>query len=292
MLVVLTLLSFLRNFPDGCVDGALERVELLLDWAYARGISILFDIHTMKGSQNGFDNSGQTLGFQWTSALNVYPAGLTTFEHWPIRSAEWIGTFNPTKMEYTNINYGNIQHALDVITKIVDLYAGHPAVLGLEPINEPWEYTPIEELKRFYWEGYLIVKRGAPYWKYVMHDSFRFDSQVWGGFMQGCPERAIDTHIYQAWNDPNSRVGFYQDACQQKKRIAHMEREFGPVVVGEWSLATDNCAMWLNGFNDNLPGFPRLPCKYIQCSDPYMGKDQPGTPVDPTKPIQGPYGTG
>ena len=25
-----------------------------------------------------------------------------------------------------------------------------------------------------------------------------------------------------------------------------MEREFGPVVVGEWSLATDNCAMWLN----------------------------------------------
>jgi len=33
-----------------------------------------------------------------------------------------------------------------------------------------------------------------------------------------------------------------------------MEREFGPVIVGEWSLATDNCAMWLNGFNDNLSG--------------------------------------
>lgn len=25
-----------------------------------------------------------------------------------------------------------------------------------------------------------------------------------------------------------------------------------PLIVGEWSLATDNCAMWLNGFNDNL----------------------------------------
>jgi len=24
-----------------------------------------------------------------------------------------------------------------------------------------------------------------------------------------------------------------------------------PIVVGEWSLATDNCAMWLNGLNDN-----------------------------------------
>ena len=30
-----------------------------------------------------------------------------------------------------------------------------------------------------------------------------------------------------------------------------------PLIVGEWSLATDNCAMWLNGFNDNLPGFPK-----------------------------------
>ena len=66
-----------------------------------------------------------------------------------------------------------------------------------------------------------------------------------------------------------------------------MEREFGPVIVGEWSLATDNCAMWLNGFNDNLPGFPRLPCKYIPCSEPYMGQGvQPGAPPDPTKPYQ------
>ena len=71
-----------------------------------------------------------------------------------------------------------------------------------------------------------------------------------------------------------------------------MEKAFGPVVVGEWSLATDNCAMWLNGFNDNLAGFPRLPCKYVPCAEPYMGTDQPGTPVDPSKSIQGPYGTG
>ena len=50
--------------------------------------------------------------------------------------------------------------------------------------------------------------------------------------------------------------------------------------------------MWLNGFNDNLPGFPRSPCKYIPCSLPYMGTDQPGTPVDAGSPLQGPYGTG
>lgn len=108
----------------------------------------------------------------------------------------------------------------------------------------------------------------------------------------GCPERALDTHIYQAWNDPSSRENFYADACGKKDIITSLERAFGPVIVGEWSLATDNCAMWLNGFNDNLSGFPRLPCKYIPCSKPYMGMDQPGTPVDPGKPRQGPFGTG
>ena len=47
-------------------------------------------------------------------------------------------------------------------------------------------------------------------------------------------------------------------------------------VVGEWSLATDNCAMWLNGFNDNVPGFPKVECEMVKCPDPYMGSEQPG----------------
>jgi glucan 1,3-beta-glucosidase len=267
-------------------------VDDLLDWAHANGLTVLIDIHGLKGSQNGFDNSGQSQGFEWTSFLNTVPAGDVTFEHWPIRSAGWIGTFDRVNANYTDINRDNIQHALDVIEVIVERYHDHPAVLGLEPVNEPWQYTPIDELKKFYWDGYLIVKKAAPYWKYIMHDSFRFDPKIWGGFMQGCPDRALDTHIYQAWKDPSSRETFYADACATKHAISAMERAFGPVIVGEWSLATDNCAMWLNGFNDNLPGFPRLPCKFTPCADPYMGFDQPGTPVDPGKPAQGPYGTG
>ncbi|KAL7547022.1 hypothetical protein ACHAWF_010338 [Thalassiosira exigua] len=282
----------------GCTDGALDYVDTLLDWARSYGLSVLLDVHTQKDSQNGFDNSGQTLGFQWTSGLSTYPRDLTTFQHWPIRSANWMGTFDPKSINYTDVNHDNIAHSLKVIEGLVERYGGHPAVLGVEPVNEPWELTPLHLLKRFYWDAYLIVKKKAPYWKFIMHDSFRFTPETWGGFMKGCPDRALDTHIYQAWDDPASRLTFYNGACAAKKQIALMEREFGPVVVGEWSLATDNCAMWLNGFNDNLPGFPRSPCKYIPCSEPYMGTDQPGTPVDVGKPIQascspsGPYGTG
>ncbi len=175
----------------GCTDGALDYVDSLLDWAWSAGLSVLLDIHGMKGSQNGFDNSGQSEGFAWTSKLNTVPAGDVTFEHWPIRSAGWIGTFHPETATYTDINRGNIQHGLDVIQAIVDRYHSHPAVLGLEPLNEPWQYTPIEELKRFYWDGYLIVKQSAPYWKYIMHDSFRLDPNVWGGFMAGKRKKKV-----------------------------------------------------------------------------------------------------
>jgi hypothetical protein len=62
------------------------------------------------------------------------------------------------------------------------------------------------------------------------------------------------------------------------------------VVVGEWSLATDNCAMWLNGFNDNLPGYPLVQCEAVPCPEPYMGREQPGAPPDASRGLQGPFG--
>jgi glucan 1,3-beta-glucosidase len=50
--------------------------------------------------------------------------------------------------------------------------------------------------------------------------------------------------------------------------------------------------MWLNGFNDNVDGYPKVQCDMIPCPPPYMGKDQPGAPPDPKLGKQGPFGTG
>jgi glucan 1,3-beta-glucosidase len=174
-----------ENRTVGCTDGALDYLDALLDWAHSFGLSVLLDVHTQKDSQNGFDNSGQTLGFRWTSGLNTYPRSLVTFQHWPIRSANWMGEFDPKEINYTSINHDNIAHSLKVIEAMADRYYDHPAVLGIEPVNEPWELTPIGLLKKFYFDAYLIVKERAPYWKFIMHDSFRFTSDVWGGFMKG-----------------------------------------------------------------------------------------------------------
>ncbi|CAK4629010.1 unnamed protein product [Aphanomyces euteiches] len=278
----------------GCTDGAVEHLDRVLDLCKKYKINALIDIHGHIGSQNGFDNSGRSHQVKWTSLASTQPVGTTTFEHWPIRYAEWAGTFDPVSHKYSSINYTNLNQSLEAVSRIVKRYASHPAVLGLQPVNEPWELTPIDVLKNFYWESYKRIKSLAPSWKFVLHDSFRFGLQFWQDFMKGCPDIALDTHIYQAWMNPSTAEDYGSNACQQKYTISNMENALMPVIVGEWSLATDNCAMWLNGFNDNLPGFPKVQCTMQKCpvDSTYLGYGFPGTPLDTTKPIQGPYGTG
>uniref|UniRef100_K3X3M3 X8 domain-containing protein n=1 Tax=Globisporangium ultimum (strain ATCC 200006 / CBS 805.95 / DAOM BR144) TaxID=431595 RepID=K3X3M3_GLOUD len=278
----------------GCTDGAVEELDRVADLAQKYNIDLLLDIHGLIGSQNGFDNSGKASAVKWTSLASTQPVGTTTFEHWPIRMAEWAGTFDPVNHNYSSINYNNLNQSLTAVAEIINRYANHPAILGLQPVNEPWELTPIQVLKDYYWKSYKRVKALAPHWKFVLHDSFRFGVQYWSTFMKGCPDIALDTHIYQAWMNPGTQADFFSNACQQKYTITTMENALMPVIVGEWSLGTDNCAMWLNGFNDNLPGFPKVMCKLEKCpiDSTYLGKGFPGTPLDVTKPIQGPYGTG
>lgn len=276
----------------GCTDGALEEVDRLLGLARKYGMGVLFDVHALRGSANGLDNGGITMSVKWTATLKDVATDAVTFEHWPRRSASWVGDFDRHTGTYPTVNWTHISQSIDMIGTIAEMYGKNPDVLGIEPVNEPWQFTPIDVLKQFYWDAYLRVKAIAPHWRFVMHDSFRFDPAVWGGFMAGCPDIALDTHIYQAWSEPSTRANFYTNACAQKDVIEEMERAFGPVIVGEWSLATDNCAMWLNGFNDNLPGYPKLPCKLVPCAQPYMGSTQPGAPPSVLKPLQGPFGTG
>ncbi|KAE9326343.1 hypothetical protein PF008_g16667 [Phytophthora fragariae] len=258
----------------GCTDGAVEALDRVANLAFKYNIDLLIDIHGLIGSQNGFDNSGMSSSVKWTSIASTRPIGTTTFEHWPVRSAGWAGEFDPATNTYKSINYEHLNHSLATVAAIVDRYADHPAIIGLEPVNEPWELTPIDLLKDYYWKSYKRVKARAPHWKFVLHDSFRF------GVQRGMP--------------PGTRSDYFSNACQQKYMVAEMENAMMPVIVGEWSLGTDNCTMWLNGFNDNLPGFPNIQCRMTKCpvQSTYLGQGFPGTPLDITKPIQGPYGTG
>uniref|UniRef100_A0A7S4FDH4 Glycoside hydrolase family 5 domain-containing protein n=1 Tax=Chrysotila carterae TaxID=13221 RepID=A0A7S4FDH4_CHRCT len=277
----------------GCWDGALDELERLLALCRKYNLKVLLDVHAMRGSQNGFDNSGHAMRVKWETVTAQDPSGYATFVHWQYRSADWTGDYDYEHGKYTSTNQANINHSLAVLTKIIERHSGDPVVWGLEPVNEPWQMIPIDIIKKFYWDGYWITRNGAPKWKYVMHDSFRGYPAAWWDFMKGCPNKAMDSHIYQAWNMPSKIDKYLENACNFKGGLQTMHDLLDmPMIVGEWSLATDNCAMWLNGFNDNLPGYPKVTCDMQPCAKPYMGAEQPGAPPDPEEPLQGPYGTG
>lgn len=40
-----------------------------------------------------------------------------------------------------------IDHTLLVIQTMVDMYANETVVMGLQPVNEPWQFTPVDWLK-------------------------------------------------------------------------------------------------------------------------------------------------
>ena len=42
----------------GCTEGAEEKVQWILDMAKKYKMKVVLDVHAVKGSQNGFDNSG------------------------------------------------------------------------------------------------------------------------------------------------------------------------------------------------------------------------------------------
>lgn len=82
------------------MDGAKEWIGKILDWAEASNIKVLLDVHAMKGSQNGFDNSGLSNRTTWTDENN--------FDHWNQAYGEWMGTWDNDNGGYSSINWANV----------------------------------------------------------------------------------------------------------------------------------------------------------------------------------------
>ena len=57
---------------------------------------------------------------------------------------------------------------MQVLQQIAITLESFNAVLGLEALNEPWQYTPLDVLKAFYWDAYWAVRAAAPHWLFVI----------------------------------------------------------------------------------------------------------------------------
>jgi glucan 1,3-beta-glucosidase len=244
----------------GCMDGAKEWITKMMDWSETYGIKVLIDVHAQKDSQNGFDNSGRAYKMEWTDANH--------FKHWSVESADWIGTFDFTTWSYLDLNIDNVQHSLKVVEDIMKEWGSHPALYGVEPVNEPWWNTPRDWLSDFYRSARDIVRAYNPDVLFVFHDAFD-SSSSWNVLFEDddMTNVVMDTHAYMAWWEHKNDTIMY---CNDYEGVmASLDSVKYPIWIGEWSLATDVCAFWLGGFNDSNTAY-QFECDWVDCPVTYL----------------------
>ena len=116
---------------NGCWDGSLDELQRILDLCTKYNIMALIDIHGMKDSQNGLDNSGETMRLTWLTKASE--ANVTRFKHWDAVSGNWIAPYDFLTQTYGKTNNDNIEHSLKVVETIIKMYRDNPTVVGIEP---------------------------------------------------------------------------------------------------------------------------------------------------------------
>lgn len=210
--------------------GCIEYLDKALNWAEAYGLNVLIDLHTAPFSQNGFDNGG-----------------LSGVLKWPQYEEE-------------------VEFELTVLERLAARYAQHPALWGIEVLNEPAtegeffeRMNPLERyparnkelakgskgvsisfLQAYYQEAYTRMREYLPIDKVIaFHDGFRLD--IWKDFFEqhNFENVYLDTHQYvmmaemqQTEQNMNAYLIYLEQLGHEIKAVT----EYVRVFVGEWSL--------------------------------------------------------
>ncbi len=186
-------------------------IDFALDQCQQNGLMLLLDLHGAPGSQNGWDHSGRSGPVNWAK--------------------------DPQ----------NIQETIRILESFAQKYGNHPALYGMELLNEPSPELPLDTLQQFYQDAYTHVRKYLkPNAAVVIHDSFR--PLAWKNFMQqpAFSNVILDTHLYQCFDQKaKSRSAFEQltYALNRKTALDKMQQQELPTLVGEWSLSLPQKAM-------------------------------------------------
>ena len=219
--------------------GCIEYVDRAFDWAEKYGLKILLDLHTVPGSQNGYDNGGNTGVCKWCK--------------------------NPDEVEF----------ALTVLDRLAKRYGKRNGLFGIEVLNEPisWivyltapstgkaadkeeakgsGYVPLPFLRDFYTRAYKRLRVNLPEDKVIVfHDGFRLNS--WNRFFKESRMKnvCLDTHIYIFAMEsfvPIAKPWVYRAYISINRRQIRRVQKVIPVIVGEWCI----CNKYANRMPKNV----------------------------------------
>ncbi|KAL8276628.1 hypothetical protein RQP46_010977 [Phenoliferia psychrophenolica] len=207
------------------VQGQYPWLLTAIGWCQTHGIRVLVDVHGAPGSQNGFDNSGRRGAVTWhTNDLNV---------------KRTIAVVHTLATEFAKPQYNGIVTSLQLLNEPAGFYS--PDLLSTYKNFAYDAYSPVR---------YPTTSSTASPVTLSLHDAFE-SLESWTNFMptSSFPNVNIDTHIYTIFTEDGiamSQADRIQSICSMRPYLAKSQGNLW-TTVGEWSAATTDCAVSLNG---------------------------------------------
>ncbi|KAG9450741.1 hypothetical protein H6P81_010706 [Aristolochia fimbriata] len=192
--------------PAPFIGGSLASLDNAFSWALTYNLKCIIDLHAAPGSQNGMEHSASRDG-----------------------SVDW-----PGSPEY-------ISQSLDVIDFLASRYANHPALLGIELLNEPSASSvPFDVLTSYYSKGYQIVRKysSAAYVIFCQRIGRANPLELYQANV-GASNTVVDLHYYNLFDDfyvnltSTDNIDFIYN--NRGVEVQALNSANGPLVfIGEW----------------------------------------------------------
>jgi aryl-phospho-beta-D-glucosidase BglC (GH1 family) len=207
----------------------------VLGWARKYGIRVNLDLHTIPGSQNGYNHSGRVGG-----TINFL---------------------------FGIMGIANAQRTLGYIrifTEFISQPEWQPVVQMFGVVNEPIPGVIGQDiLSHFYLQTHNMMRSitgvGAGNGPFMsMHDGF-IGLDRWTNFLPGSDRIALDSHPYIAFNQrpntqpiatglgPNAGGTWPAQACEWGPGMNLSQTNFGFTYAGEFSNAFNDCGTFVHG---------------------------------------------
>ncbi|KAH9819631.1 family 5 glycoside hydrolase [Melampsora americana] len=182
-----------------------------LNWARKYGLRVNLDLHSVPGSQNGYNHSGK------------------------------LGTINFLigLMGVANAQYTNVVPMFSVLNEALVQKIGATQIRSF--------YVQVYDMMRSI-TGFGLGK-GPMMVIHDGFTGTGAGHLGWGGFMQGADRIGLDTHPYFSFDkQSNDSMDYnaYKPCTYWAKSFNQTNADFGFNFAGEYSLAINDCGQWLN----------------------------------------------